>query len=137
MYIHLFIFIVFVGKSSTIIKKMAECKTKSEDNNTDSPAKRLKVEDECEERNEVVVSLSTFEMNRILNSNVMRKQIFIQGTFKGSEDPAVLILEKKMFPQEELFLKRGFFNESTILRKNYQNDVYGSYECFPTREYNG
>ncbi|XP_066597820.1 m7GpppX diphosphatase isoform X2 [Prorops nasuta] len=105
------------------------------------PAKKAKLDESSSENNDSIhekeVNLSTFEMKRILQNNTYRKQICIEGIFKGHECPAVVVLEKKNFPMEELFLKRGFFNESTILRKLYTNDVYGNYECFPTREYNG
>ncbi|XP_001605474.1 m7GpppX diphosphatase [Nasonia vitripennis] len=86
---------------------------------------------------EAALNLSSFQMTRVLNVNSMRKQIFVEGTFKGYESPAVVILEKKIFPEDEIFLKRGFFNEGTIIRKLFSNDVYGNYECFPTREHNG
>jgi len=61
----------------------------------------------------------------------------VEGTFKGYESPAIVILEKKVFPEDDIFLKRGFFNEGTIIRKAFSNDIYGNYECFPTREHNG
>lgn len=83
------------------------------------------------------LNFSNFQMTRVLNVNSMRKQIFVEGNFKGFESPAIVILEKKVFPEDEIFLKRGFFNEGTIVRKSFVNDVYGNYECFPTREHNG
>lgn len=83
------------------------------------------------------LNFSTFQMTRVLNVNSQRKMIFVEGTFKGYDSPAVVILEKKVFPEDEIFLKRGFFNEGTIIRKSFVNDVYGNYECFPTREHNG
>ncbi|XP_058806145.1 m7GpppX diphosphatase-like [Phymastichus coffea] len=86
---------------------------------------------------DAVLNLSSFQMTRVLNVNSNRKQIFVEGRFKGHEAPAVVILEKKVFPEDEIFLKRGFFNEGTIIRKLYNNDIYGNYECFPTREHNG
>ncbi|XP_011500565.1 PREDICTED: m7GpppX diphosphatase [Ceratosolen solmsi marchali] len=86
---------------------------------------------------DTALRLSSFQMTRILNVNSMRKQLMVEGTFKGQESPAIVIMEKKVFPEDDIFLKRGFFNEGTIIRKVYSNDVYGNYECFPTREHNG
>ncbi|KAL7294556.1 hypothetical protein TKK_0012082 [Trichogramma kaykai] len=83
------------------------------------------------------LSLANFQLTRVLNVNSVRKQIFVEGKFRGYSSPAVVILEKKVFPEDEIFLKRGFFNEGTIIRRLFSNDVYGNYECFPTREHNG
>lgn len=86
---------------------------------------------------EAEINLSTFEMKRILQNNSKRKQIYIEGTFKGSESTAILLLEKTTFPTDELFLKRGFFNEDTTIQKVFSNHIYGNYRCFPIKEYNG
>ncbi|KAJ8681453.1 hypothetical protein QAD02_017240 [Eretmocerus hayati] len=113
-----------------------------------SPTKKMKLpsdnvdNDHCDQlkKNSVhdsSLSLANFHMERVLDVNNTRKQIFVQGTFTGYESPAVVILEKKVFPEDNIYLKRGFFNEGTIIRKSFSNDVYGNYECFPTREHNG
>lgn len=106
------------------------------------PAKKIKIEIENAAKNddslhEAEINLSTFEMKRILQNNNTRKQIYIEGTFKGSESPAILSLEKTTFPTDELFLKQGFFNEDTTIQKVYSNHIYGNYRCFPIKEYNG
>ncbi|XP_015185669.1 PREDICTED: m7GpppX diphosphatase [Polistes dominula] len=107
-----------------------------------SPAKKLKldVEDTTEKNDdmhEAEINLSTFEMKRILQNNITRKQIYIEGTFKGSESPAILSLEKTTFPTDEIFLKEGFFNEDTTMQKVFSNHIYGNYKCFPVKKYNG
>ena len=83
------------------------------------------------------LSLSTFQLKRVLNVNSVRKKIYVEGVFKGYKNPAIIVLEKKTFPEEEIFLNRGFFNEGAIIRRLFCNDIYGNYECFPTREHNG
>ena len=106
-----------------------------------SPVKKLKSEvEKCENDNSVhkgAISLSNFQMKRLLNVNSARKQVFVEGNFAGHDSSAIVILEKKSFPVEEIFLNRGFFNEGTIIRKLFRNGIYGNYECFPTREHNG
>lgn len=107
-----------------------------------SPAKKIKLSTEETAKDddsihETKLCLSTFEMTRILNNNCTRKQICIEGTFKGRESPAIVLLEKKNFTEEESFLKKGYFNEDTSLRKLFRNDIYGNYEIFPIKEYNG
>ncbi|KAK2579493.1 hypothetical protein KPH14_010805 [Odynerus spinipes] len=107
-----------------------------------SPAKKIKLDIENTTENdddmhEAEINLSTFEMKRILQNNSARKQIYIEGTFKGSESPAILSLEKTTFPMDELFLKKGFFNEDTTIQKVFSNHIYGNYKCFPIKEYNG
>ncbi|KAG7209038.1 hypothetical protein KM043_015199 [Ampulex compressa] len=83
------------------------------------------------------INMSTFEMARVLHSNHMRKQIWIEGTFKGHDNPAIVCLEKTVFPADELLLKEGFLNEDTTLQKVFRNDIYGNYVCFPIKEHNG
>ena len=108
----------------------------------EKPEKQIKIDEENSNKlytihDDLNINLSNFEMKQVLNINNTSKSIFLEGAFKGYDSQAVVILEKKTFPEEELFLKRGFFNEGSIIRKLFNNDVYGKYECFPTREYNG
>lgn len=107
-----------------------------------SPAKKIKLDIENTAENddglhEAEINLSTFEMKRILHNNSTRKQIYVEGTFKGSGNPAILSLEKTNFPTDEFFLKEGFFNEDTTIQKVYSNHIYANYRCFPGKEYNG
>lgn len=103
--------------------------------------KRQKIDNENPENDTSVhkstINLSNFQMKRLLNVNSTRKQVIVEGNFTGHDNSAIVIFEKKCFPTEEIFLNRGFFNEGTIVRKNFHNGIYGNYECFPTREHNG
>lgn len=107
-----------------------------------SPAKKFKTETENASKDtdsihETEICLSTFEVRQVLHNNCSRKQVFVEGTFKGREGSTVIILEKRNFSDDKSCLKEELFNEDTILRKNYSNDIYGNYECFPLKNYNG
>ncbi|XP_014478992.1 PREDICTED: m7GpppX diphosphatase [Dinoponera quadriceps] len=90
-----------------------------------------KVDGVCEHTN-----LSGFKMTRVLQNNCARKLICVEGTFEDRADPAIVLLEQKSFPNDEMFLKKGFFSEKATYQKNCANDVYENYDCFPAQEYN-
>ena len=118
---------------------MAEVSCNSADECT--PAKKAKTEKENESENsgsihDVEFCLSAFNVKKVLQHNYMRKQIYIEGAFKGHEGPAVVLLEKQNFPDDQETLKE-LFDDGTILHKLYNNDIYGNYECFPLKKYNG
>lgn len=83
------------------------------------------------------LNLSSFQITKVLNNNVIKKLIVVQGKFKDKTDPAIIILEKKTFPNEEDFLQSKLFHDDTELEKLHHNDIYGKYECYPTKEYTG
>ncbi|XP_014214909.1 m7GpppX diphosphatase [Copidosoma floridanum] len=127
---------VVAGTPETSPMKKTKLNLQENDNNGSSAIEAGKLQEDSVHMTKQL-SLSNFKMTRVLNVNSMRKQIFVEGRFTSYESPAVVILEKKIFPEDEIFLNRGFFNEGTIVRKTFSNDVYGNYECFPTREHNG
>lgn len=114
-----------------------------------SPAKKVKLNDEdaienTDERNtsendaapETELNLSNFKVTKVLQNNCVRKSICIKGTFEDREGLAVVLLEQKSFPHDESILEKGFFDEKTLFRKHFTNDIYRNYDCFPTEEYN-
>ncbi|XP_076632632.1 decapping enzyme, scavenger [Colletes latitarsis] len=105
------------------------------------PTKKLKVD--AENSSETVVNiheteicLSTFEINKILQNNCLRKQVCVEGVFKGHKGSSVVLFERQNFSDDVPSLKKELFNKDTILRKHYSNDVYGNYHCSPIKEYN-
>ncbi|CAK9825645.1 m7GpppX diphosphatase [Anthophora retusa] len=105
------------------------------------PAKKIKIETENASKNaqsihETEICASEFTVKRVLQNNCIRKQICIEGSFEGHEGSAVVVLEKQNFSDEDQFLNE-VFNKDTVLNKLYSNDVYGNYECFPVKKYNG
>lgn len=121
-------------------RKMAELKRHEKDETVSSPAKKIKLdvkdEDDQGKTIDVIDNWHNFEVKRVLNNNIVRKQIWLEGTFKGHESTAIVLLEKKIFPDESESLK-NFFDDETLLKHVFDNDAYGTYECFPIREYNG
>ncbi|XP_076236246.1 decapping enzyme, scavenger [Calliopsis andreniformis] len=107
-----------------------------------SPAKKLKTETESDSKNanslhDNEISLSSFQVKRVLQNNCLRKQVCVEGVFEGYEGSTIILLEKRNFSDDTVSLKKEFFNEDTTLRKLYSNDIYGNYECFPVKTYNG
>lgn len=82
------------------------------------------------------ITSSLFKPRRVLQNNGTRKQICLEGEFEGYQGPAVVVLEKKNFPNDEQSLQE-FFGEDVALNKLYINDLYGNYECFPIKKQNG
>ncbi|XP_017888854.1 m7GpppX diphosphatase [Ceratina calcarata] len=104
-------------------------------------AKKVKIESENPSTNSnsvhaPVLSSALFKPRKILQNNSTRKQICLEGEFKGYEGPAVIVLEKQNFPDDEQALQE-FFNDDVSLKKLYTNDLYGNYECFPVKKQNG
>nr|CAD7392986.1 unnamed protein product [Timema cristinae] len=102
------------------------------------PIKRAKVEENgsnCEESiHAFIKNFAGFETTRILSESSQRKTICIEGSFEGNTSPAIVILEKKPFSGQNL---KNILNIESILSKDFINDIYGNYECFPKLEYNG
>ncbi|XP_012173188.1 m7GpppX diphosphatase [Bombus terrestris] len=106
-----------------------------------TPTKKIKIETENECKNatsihDVEFCSSTFNIKKVLQNNCTRKQICIEGAFKGYEGSAVILLEKQNFSDDEAALKE-LFNKDTVLHKLYNNNIYGNYECYPLKKYNG
>lgn len=78
--------------------------------------------------------LSNFNPKRILSENSQRKLICVEGEFSGKEGNAIVLLEKKAFTEANVKL---LCDDKSTLKKEFINDVYGSYEFFPSIELNG
>jgi len=77
---------------------------------------------------------SEFQQKRILSDNSRRKTICVEGSFKNRPGTAIVLLEKKPFNEEEL---KNVFGSNCVLSKDFSNDIYGFYECFPDVKCNG
>jgi hypothetical protein len=82
----------------------------------------------------VLNDFSEFQQKRILSDNSQRKTICIEGTFKNRPETAIVLLEKKPFNEEEL---KNAFGSNCVLYKEFSNDIYGFYECFPNVKCSG
>ena len=79
-------------------------------------------------------SLRGFKLVKILSESIDRKTMFLHGQFEGSDDQAVVLLEKKPFNEQTL---SSVTSSDTSLTLDLHNDVYGTYEGFPKPELNG
>lgn len=106
----------------------------------ETPTKKCKLEDSSqktdlnEDKHSGITDLSGFIVNRILSDNGQRKTICAEGTFTDKDGKAVILLEKTPF-SEEVF--RSLCTKNSALEKQFLNDIYGSYECYPEIKLNG
>ncbi|XP_069692375.1 m7GpppX diphosphatase [Periplaneta americana] len=103
----------------------------------ESPKKKIKIQSDKQESNETIHtalrSFADFQQKRILSDNSQRKTICIEGSFSNKEGTAIVLLEKKPFNEEVL---KKSLNSDCALTKEFSNDIYGCYECFPDVKYN-
>jgi hypothetical protein len=101
-------------------------------------AKKSKVQSDLEKNGEnihtILKDFSEFRQKRILSDNSQRKTVCIEGTFNNREGTAIVLLEKKPFNEESL---KNTLDSNCVLHKEFSNDIYGFYECFPNVKYNG
>ena len=76
----------------------------------------------------------SFALGRVLNETPDKKLIFVQGKFAGSDEDAVVILEKTPFKQDVV---AKILSQQTTLKNTQHNDIYSTYEGFPPVELNG
>lgn len=79
-----------------------------------------------------IESFADFTVNEVLKIDTTSKSIFFEGKFKNKSGKAVVIFEKTAFTSSQL---PDICTRST-LRKDFVNDLYGSYFCFPEAELN-
>lgn len=83
-----------------------------------------------------IKDLSSFRIDKILNNNSNRKTVCLQGFFDGSEETALVILEKPAFEEQCLLQDSDFFSKKSVLKKVFHNDIYGNFDFFPNIELN-
>lgn len=101
-------------------------------------SKKIKIQSDIQENDEnihtVLKDFSEFQQKRILSINSQRKTICIEGSFNNKSGTAIVLLEKKPFNEESL---KNTLDYSCTLHKEFSNDIYGFYDCFPSVKYNG
>ncbi|XP_050549200.1 m7GpppX diphosphatase [Daktulosphaira vitifoliae] len=69
-----------------------------------------------------------FKLKQILMNDTQRKMVAIEGSFEGSSEPAVVVMEKYGFDNISIM---NICNPSTKLVNDIDNDVYKSFSCVP------
>lgn len=95
------------------------------------------IPENTEEIIQLLKDVSKFTVKKILKNNTTQKLICIEGSLTDREGIALIILEKKVFPNEEAVLGEGFFNDQTTATELYRNDIYTKYDFFPEIKHNG
>ncbi|XP_071449664.1 m7GpppX diphosphatase [Hetaerina americana] len=84
--------------------------------------------------NSTLKDFSDFEQTRILSENTQAKAITLLGSFRGKQGEAIVLLQKSCFIHDHL---PKFLTGDTLLNKQFDNDIYGTYDCQPPPELNG
>ncbi|XP_070571565.1 m7GpppX diphosphatase-like isoform X2 [Ptychodera flava] len=103
------------------------------DDNTSMPAAK-KAKCESGDVQEARKDFTGFVVDKVLNEVVQSKAIFVQGHFKGSDEPAVVILEKTAFDRDTL---GDMLSSRMELQRIMQNDIYDVYNGYPPQNLNG
>ena len=80
-----------------------------------------------------LASLEKFSLKRILMEDTDKKLAFVEASVRGSQDPAVLVLEKLPWTNEDV---AGALSGETGARQEFNNDIYGQYGLSVKSEFN-
>nr|CAG4651842.1 EOG090X06NK [Triops cancriformis] len=85
--------------------------------------------------NDSLTSFGSFKITRILTENPENKKIVVEATVQHSDktNKALLLLEKAAFARTDL---DQILSNGCTLKKEFVNDVYGNFLCFPPAEAN-
>ena len=81
----------------------------------------------------VFEDFSSFKLKSILTNSADYKRAIVEAVHKDGST-GVIILDKKPFTEEVL---AEFLSDKSKLRQLFQNDIYGSYDCFPIASASG
>nr|CAG4643223.1 EOG090X06NK [Ilyocryptus agilis] len=79
-----------------------------------------------------LTSFGRFTYKRTLREDLESRTVAVEGTFDVSS-PAVILLEKTPFTSDEVL---GVLSSDTQLLKIFHNDIYGSFLCYPEKNFN-
>jgi hypothetical protein len=91
--------------------------------------------DQPDSSSDEITSLQNFKLCKVLNENAKHKFLFVHGKFEGSDDDAVVLLEKTAFPTDAKNM--DLLWSKTTLNETLKNDIYGTYDAFPPPMLNG
>ena len=78
-------------------------------------------------------NLKDVSFERILCEDTDKKIVFVEGRVKDSDDPAVLIIEKLPWKQNDI---QGLLSKDTSASQQFNNDIYGQYSVYPPPQHN-
>ena len=76
-------------------------------------------------------SFDGFQLSKIISEDAHSKTVFLHGKFEGSDDCAVVLLEKTPFREQEL---ATLLSSDTKLSLNLNNDIYSVYVGQPDQK---
>ena len=78
-------------------------------------------------------NLKNLKFKRILSDVPEQKLVVVEAEVENSQDPAVLILEKPPWKEEDL---KGVISKQTTSNQQFTNDIYGQYLLQPDPQFN-
>ena len=101
---------------------------------SDVPSKRPKLQNDGdqEDKNTELHLFEGFQMDRVLNDNPQKRVTFVMGRFAGSQERAVVTLEKTPFSEESV---KGILTGQSKCAETLKNDIYGTYDLTPAPEF--
>ncbi|XP_041378145.1 m7GpppX diphosphatase-like [Gigantopelta aegis] len=79
-------------------------------------------------------TFSGFSVDKILREDTRHKVITLQGKFEGSEDKAVLLLEKRPFDRDSV---NKLLSTVTRTKQTLKNDIYSTFDTVPDPAFAG
>lgn len=105
-------------------------------NLSEPSAKKCKLSSEEVSIHEYLKDFHDLQEIEIVNNNTSRKTICIKGKFSNKDDICLILLEKTPFDKTDV-LNENYFDGDSYLKKEFSNDIYGSYKYYPKSEFNG
>ncbi|XP_033647487.1 m7GpppX diphosphatase-like [Asterias rubens] len=81
--------------------------------------------------NKTLNNFQGFQVSQIISEDAKNKTVFLHGKFEGSDECAVVLLEKTPFREQEL---GALLSVDTSLTLNLQNDIYSVYVGQPDQK---
>ena len=82
---------------------------------------------------EHLTDFSNVKFKRVLSEVTERKMVIVEASVDNSPDPAVMIIEKLPWKEEDLV---GMLTKDTVAKQQFNNDIYGQYSILPSPEHN-
>ena len=100
----------------------------------DRPLKKQKVATVSDSNKVEIQSIDSFENFEIIsciNDKPREKVRVLHGKFAGSDEDAVVLLERAAFSEDGI---RAILSAKSTLKNTLQNNIYGTYDLLPPPE---
>ena len=116
------------------LEEVGKPKFTTNSTSSEEPVTKKQKIDNDGKRNNVTNTLDNFQgfqVSQIISEDAKNKTVFLHGKFEGSDECAVVLLEKTPFREQEL---GALLSVDTSLTLNLQNDIYSVYVGQPDQK---